>query len=183
MPLLYLSFKHDSNNRNDNVFSFVLPNEIPMQNVQLKDCTVVLSGDVLEYGSETIPAATEDPPAPQRPTNATVINLPRTQFKGFHGTRLWLQFRNGDILNPRQILSDSSTEAGKIPLPMDYFQGRKKYQYNYIEQGFHIHGVDRGFEVAVFLDDGATPATFSNVATSVDDICVIDLVLEYDEVH
>jgi hypothetical protein len=86
-----------------------------------------------------------------------------------------MQFRNGDILNPRQVLSNSSSEAGKIPLPMDYFPGRKKYQYNYIEQGFHIHGVDRGFEIAMLLDDGSTPATFSNEATSTNDICVIDL--------
>lgn len=174
MPLLYLSFKHDSDNRNGNSFNFILPNEIPVQNVQVKDATVVLGGSPLQYGTTAISSSSVPPVV-------TNIRLPNSKFGGFNGTRVWLQFVNGDILNPRQILSNSSSEAGKIPLPMNYFQGRDKYQYNYMEQGFHIHGIDRSFDVNVFLDDGSTPAVFGD--SLLNNICSIDLVLEYDEVN
>ena len=174
MPLLYLSFKHDSKNRNGNSFNFSLPNEIPIQNVILKDSTVVLGGSPIQYGTTPI-TNTAVPPV------TTTIKLPNSKFGGFNGTRLWLQFVNGDILNPRQILSNSSSEAGKIPIPMNYFQGREKYQYQYLEQSFHIHGIDRSFDVNVFLDDGSTQAEFGD--SLLNNICSVDLVLEYDEVN
>ncbi len=169
MPLLYLSFKKDSPNRQGNNFTFVLPNEIPAQMAVLRDCTIVLSGDENQYGTEVVSTVT--------------VQRPKTRFNNMNGSRLWLQFRNADILNSRQILSTNLSQAGKIPLPLDYAEGRKKTQYNYIEQTVHIHGVDRDFQISVFLDDGATPANFDDKTDNVtNNIALVDLVLEYDDV-
>jgi hypothetical protein len=171
MPLLYLSFKSNdpSSKKNRNVFSFTLPNEIPAQNMRLRDATVVLGGYYLEYGTVEV--------------NTIQIQLPQLSFAGKdNGTRLWLNFRNSDILNPRQILSTSSTESGKIPIPMNYQHGRPKYQYNYLDQSVHVHGIDRQFEVAVYIDDGQTEAEFGDAFQDTNKIASIDCTFEYDVV-
>jgi len=164
MPLLYLSFKSSDgiSKKNRNIFSFTLPNEIPAQNIRLRDATVVLGGIYSDYGAQL----------PQQPF-ATKPN----------GTRLWLNFTNSDLLNPRQILSTSSTESGKVPIPMNYQPGRPKYQYNYLDQAIHVHGIDRQFDVAVFIGEGETSAEFGDGATDVDKIASLDCVFEYDVVN
>ena len=173
MPLLYLSCKHDGENRvssNNSIFNFELPNEIPSQMMHLIESTVVLSGAAALYGNET-------------DSTGIVIRRPLANFNALHGTRLWVEFINADIVNSRQILSNSSSESGKIPIPFDYNPSRKKYQYTpNLHQVIHTHGIDRGFQIQIFENDGSTSVPFGNSGLSVDEVCSLDLVFEYKDV-
>ena len=175
MPLLYISLKYDDNPeiRNLNEFTIDLANEIPSQMVRLKDSTIVLAGLPADYGTQSDPA---DPLG-----IITTSQAPLTRFADTYGTRLFVAFKDTGILNSRQVLSKNSSQSGKVPLPMNYSEGRPKVQYHYIEQEIHLHTVDRRFTLQVFLNDGITPAPFG--VTSVNQIERIDFVLEYDDVN
>lgn len=175
MPLLYVSLNYDdpTDLRNLNEFTIELANEIPSQMVRLKDSTIVLAGLPADYGTTTDPADQQG--------ITTTKNNPLTRFADTYGTRLFVAFKDTGILNSRQILSKNSSQSGKIPLPMNYSEGRPKVQYHYIEQEIHLHTVDRRFTLQVFLNDGITPAPFG--VTNANEIERIDFVLEYDDVN
>jgi len=175
MPLLYLSLNYDDppDIRNLNEFTIDLANEIPSQMARLKDSTIVLAGQSSGYATKTSPA--------DQAGNITTEQKPLSRFADQYGTRLFVAFKDTGILNSRQVLSKNSSQSGKIPLPMNYSEGRPKVQYHYIEQEIHLHTVDRRFTLQVFLNDGITPAPFG--VTSVNQIERVDFVLEYDDVN
>tara|TARA_R110000737_G_scaffold268591_1_gene275997 strand:+ start:227 stop:754 length:528 start_codon:yes stop_codon:yes gene_type:complete len=175
MPLLYISLNYDDppTIRNINEFTIELPNEIPSQMVRVKDATIVLAGQTSGYATKTSP--------PDGTGNIQTEQKPLTRFADHYGTRLFVAFKDTSILNSRQILSKNSSQYGKIPLPMNYSEGRPKVQYHYLEQEIHIHTVDRRFNLQVFLNDGITPAPFG--VSNTNQIERVDFVIEYDDVN
>ena len=163
MPLLHIKLDYRKVN-NKNTFNLTIPEEIPSQMVRIKDSTIILSGNYLQYGQAITPT--------------TSVKLPLTSFDNvLSGSRVFIRFIDSNIINSRQLLS--TTDSMGIALPLNYCMGRDKYQYHYINQEIHTHGIPKNFTIEVFLDDNKS-ADFNKIINNVDKIETIDFTLEYD---
>lgn len=167
MPLLHIKLDYRKVN-NKNTFNLTIPEEIPSQMVRIKDATIILSGNYLQYGLKT----------EGTPPTTTTVKLPLTSFDNIlSGSRVYIRFIDSNIINSRQLLS--TTDNMGIALPLNYCMMRDKYQYHYINQEIHTHGIPKNFTIEVFLDDNK-PADFNKIINNVDKIETIDFNLEYD---
>ena len=167
MPLLHIKLDY-TKVQNGNQFRLEIPEEIPSQMLKLKSSTVILSGNALQYALET---------TGNTATIATSFKLPITNFnENVNSSRVFVRFKSSSIINSRQLLSTTDNEG--IPIPMDYNVSRDKYQYNYIDEMIHFHGIPKVFDVEVYMENGNS-AEFGKILNDTNKFELIDLVFEY----